>query len=901
MRARALVELGRVEQAAAVWTSLGDRQRHQAEGLVDYWAGVAAAAAEGGQYDVAVPAMLAAVGIDGRDPEFYLQLSQWAPKMTSLGSQDRQRLASQASQRYTRVVRAVDGAKLLRTRTEATDMWPHYIDHLENLGRPLEAIGWTVALSHLDPVASAIDRRRVWREAESRLRALADGTWREDARRYRRVGLSPDRVPPPSPLKIAAALPRAAESSPATDVMGGSVASEKGSPSDRPSSDRPSSDRPPSDRPSSMGTMSSLVMIDRARDLGIDHAYINAEPRRLDRMRIFEGLGGGVAVFDLDADGRMDLYLAQGGGDLPDRSPGVSDQMWVNAGEGSPWREVAAAAGLDERGYTLGVAAGDVNEDGWTDLVIGNDGPNALMINQGDGTFRRDGAFDGGASMTASVVVADVDGDGSADVFEANYVDDPKSRRFPREARQGVPATISPNHFRNAINRLHRSVPGGGFDAAAMDGPDAGDGGEARSSLGLLAADFDGDGRCDLFVGNDAVSNRLYRRIESDGNRRAGSAGDRPAEPGRDRWVDAAKLWGLDRDRRGMETASMGLALADWGGGPMPDVHVTNFDHQSSTLYVDREGGGYRDVASRAGDLEPATTPLVGFGTVAEDFDGDGRADLFIINGNIQDHRAIGMPFAMPTQVFWCREGGGAPFGGGGVSTVRARSGGDPMPRFDDVSEALLSGNLGDDALGRAAAAIDLDNDGAAEIVATFLDRPTAVIDVTPPPGESAAGGLADSESAEGGSADGESADGGPGVAGAAALPDRRRLSVRLVGRHSSRDAVGATLMLWPSGDDPGSQTPTDAADAGRPVAIGYRFTGGYLSTGDPRVRMSGLRHAATYRLRVRWPGGGVSEHVIAPEDVDVVVVQPRAGSIPRIDGESPVGVSDGAVGGAGS
>jgi hypothetical protein len=428
-----------------------------------------------------------------------------------------------------------------------------------------------------------------------------------------------------------------------------------------------------------------VTFTDVTRQAGV--AFRHFRGRRSSQLP--EDMGSGAAWGDFDNDGWLDLYVANlpgplsptGGGET---EPAAHAALYRNAGDGT-FREIGAAAGVQFRGWGMGVAPADYDNDGWLDLFLSAYGENVLYRNNGDGTFSEttaDAGLGGLPGFWAGARWADYDRDGWLDLYVTGYV------RYRVLADRGVtsqydveqPAAINPSSFEPERNLLYHNDGDGTFTEVAER---AGVDNRLGRSLGVVWADFDDDGWPDLYVANDVSDNVLYRN-QGDGTFRDVSHAARVA------------------DYRG----AMGLAVGDWDGDLDLDIFVTHWIAQENALYSNlvadvRATGAaaleplaFMDEADRYG-LGQVALPFVGWGTSFADYDNDGRQDLFVINGSTlqqDDDQRLLVP--MRDLVFWNRG---------------------PDEGFYDVS--AVSGEYFARALvGRGAAFGDYDNDGDVDV-----------------------------------------------------------------------------------------------------------------------------------------------------------------------------------------
>jgi tetratricopeptide (TPR) repeat protein len=393
------------------------------------------------------------------------------------------------------------------------------------------------------------------------------------------------------------------------------------------------------------------------------------------RRELPETMSGGVGVLDYDGDGRLDVYAVQGG-PLADIGPTAreGDRLFRNNGDGT-FRDVTEASRIASfpRGYGLGVAVGDVDNDGHPDLFVTRLRSYALYRNRGDGTFEDATAAWGLAGIRdnpTSAAFADLDNDGDLDLYVCHYmVYDPEHPVLCQNDR-GENYYCDPSRVQAAPDHLFRNDGGRFVDVTAEAGIVDKDG----RGLGAVAADLDDDGRVDLYVANDGTANYLFRNL------------------GGLRFEEIGQSAGVAAGADGGYQASMGVACGDQDGDGRIDLLVTNFYGESSTLYRNLGGGLFADRTAGSG-LGVATRYLLGFGTAFLDFDNDGRLDLATTNGHVNDDRPF-YPYAMPAQLL-------ANTPSGRLVDVSSRAG-DPwrVPR-----------------VGRGLAVADLDNDGRPDVL----------------------------------------------------------------------------------------------------------------------------------------------------------------------------------------
>ena len=382
------------------------------------------------------------------------------------------------------------------------------------------------------------------------------------------------------------------------------------------------------------------VLTNVADDVGLDFVYQNAADPIEREFRIFEAYGGGIACLDYDQDGRVDFYFAQAAGE-----PGLERGVLPNClmrNLGDVFTQVSSIADCDDRSYSFGVTAGDWNQDGFPDLVVGNLGVNLLLINQGDGTFSRQqpsGEWQTGR-FTTGLAIADVTGDHLPDIVEVNYLDDPDILKPLERDPSGKPLGYpGPLHFKPAEDRVFVSDGKSGFTVHALGDVNS-KGNAAANGLGLIVTDLDGQDGNEIFVANDLMPNQLWRKSMT---------AQKPST--QIAWTDSAASNGLAVGASGNALACMGVASGDFDRNGYPDLYVTNFEDQWSNLYMQASSSVFKDLVVAFG-LDASSYKMLGFGTQAFDYDNNGTLDLIVGNGHVEDFSSKGSQFEMPTQLF---------------------------------------------------------------------------------------------------------------------------------------------------------------------------------------------------------------------------------------------------------
>ena len=346
--------------------------------------------------------------------------------------------------------------------------------------------------------------------------------------------------------------------------------------------------------------------------------------------------GGGGALVDVDGDGDLDAYLVQSGSLYPEARAGAypANQLFLNDGTGR-FAEAPDANGADDRGYGMGVAVGDYDNDGDIDLYMTNVGPNALLQNDGRGNFRNvaeaAGVSDPGWGTSAALL--DLDADGDLDLFVTNYIN--WSHDTEISCYLGSILTYCPpsNYRAPARDRLYRNNGDGTFTDVSRE---SGISDVFGNGFGVLGADFNADGRTDLFIANDMMADQLWL--------------NRSEPVGRLAFEEAATLWGSAMDEHGIAKAGMGVAAADVDDDGDTDVMVTNLEGQTDSFFRN-EGTYFRDSTGELG--LGLTGRHTRWGVVLVDFDNDGILDLYEANGMVGTEAPVeGLVFDEPNVLF---------------------------------------------------------------------------------------------------------------------------------------------------------------------------------------------------------------------------------------------------------
>ncbi|MFM7057945.1 MAG: CRTAC1 family protein [Planctomycetota bacterium] len=517
----------------------------------------------------------------------------------------------------------------------------------------------------------------------------------------------------------------------------------------------------------------------RFRTLAADSGFVfqrNDDMRG--QRRILEVNGGGAAVLDMDADGWLDVFMTNGcrlpQAEDAQQTPG---RLFRNLRE-MRFGDCSRDAGLMSFGFCCGCAVTDVDHDGFEDLYLTAIGGNQFWKNNGDGTFTERAAASGcrGNAWGASAAFGDLNGDGHADLYVANYLDVSETNPLlcpePRSPDGYVGCT--PAMFPGVADHLYLADGSGAWiDASAAIAAVVPFPGKA---LGVVIADLGGDRRPEIYVANDGQPNFLFVVDSCD--------------------VTAVQLKECATEasaalnEQGFAQASMGIAAEDFNRDGRTDLFLTHFYRDTNTLYLNQSAAGANQLlfqdATRASRLGLPSLSRLGFGVSGLDADNDGWNDLLVVNGHVDDRTWFDpeQSYRMPAQMFANRGDG----------------------TFRDVS-ADAGDWFSTPALGRAAAAGDLDRDGRPDVVVSNQLDPSVIL-------------RNESDSAA------------------------ASLVLKLCGRSAPRSPIGARVQL--AGVDP---------PLWRQLAGG----GSYQAADAAELHLGGLENQA-YQLRIEWPDGSVEE-----------------------------------------
>ena len=366
---------------------------------------------------------------------------------------------------------------------------------------------------------------------------------------------------------------------------------------------------------SDAGAGSPIVLTNVTARTGISFRHTDGSSGR---HYLMETVSAGVAMFDYDGDGDIDIYFLNGAplkGAKKDTPP--TNALYRNDGN-FRFTDVTVQAGVGDRGYGLGVCAGDYDNDGDQDLYLNNFGANVLYRNNGDGTFTdvtEKAGVANGRKVGAGACFLDIDKDGDLDLYVANYLKFSYENHKVQHIR-GVPVYRPPTVFRPEADTLYRNNGDNTFtDVSKASGIAR----HASWGMGMVCGDYDNDGDTDIFVANDVSRNFLFRN------------------DGKGRFEEVGLAGGVAVDGTGQEQGSMGVDCGDYDNDGRLDFHQTSYENQLAVLFKNVGSGSFEDVTllSRAG---LGTRAKVTWGNALVDFDNDGDRDIFIACGHLQDN-----------------------------------------------------------------------------------------------------------------------------------------------------------------------------------------------------------------------------------------------------------------------
>lgn len=407
---------------------------------------------------------------------------------------------------------------------------------------------------------------------------------------------------------------------------------------------------------------------------GIDFIYQGGPG---DRHFMTDQNGGGAAVLDFDSDGTLDLLFSNGASDPVSHNETVAICSLYRCVDSWKYSNCTQHSELTAFGFGQGCAAGDYDNDGFTDIFVAGYGINYLWHNNGDGTFTTAAPLTGYQRWSTSAAFADLDGDGDLDLYVTSYVDwTPESRSLKR-----IP---SPMDFNGLPDSLYKNEGDGRFSEVAQpaDVSLAVDG----KGLAVAVCDLNSDGLLDIFVANDTTRNFLF------------------LNQGNLIFDERGVSLGVAVSQDGSVGSSMGIAVSDLNRDRIPDLFVTNFAQEVVDVFVGTSPCGFLAENAELG-IDPVSRPLLNFGIVSQDFDLDGWPDLFFANGHLWDEPVPAWQYRMPPSIMANMKG----------------------QRFLDV-RATAGEYFQKKWLGRAVVYGDLDNDADTDLIVSHLLDPPALL-----------------------------------------------------------------------------------------------------------------------------------------------------------------------------
>jgi enediyne biosynthesis protein E4 len=431
------------------------------------------------------------------------------------------------------------------------------------------------------------------------------------------------------------------------------------------------------------------ITFDLLENCGVEFTI---EPSRTDHRHQPETMISGVALFDYNNDGMLDIYLVNGATmpGLQKDHPRFFNRLFKNLGDNS-FEDVTEAAGAKGRGYTHGVAAGDYDNDGFTDLFVAGLRENILYRNRGDGTFSDVTSSTGlgpgdpvyGTLWSVAAAFVDYDHDGWLDLFVSNYcVWDPKSEPLCGPANS--PDYCHPQHYRGLPNTLFRNNGNGTFtDVSKSSGIRS----HIGKGMGIAPADFDDDGWVDLFVANDTEPAFLFHN-QKDGT-----------------FQEIAFEAGVAYTFVGTAVSGMGVDAKDIDNDGLPDVFEAALTNETMPLFRNLGNLLFEELTASSG-LSAAIRTKTGWSNGIVDFNNDGWKDLFVACGDVMDPKGSFKERVPMTNALF----------------VNLKNG-----KFADAASQAGEQFASRKAVHRGAAFGDLDNDGRMDVVITSLEGPTEV------------------------------------------------------------------------------------------------------------------------------------------------------------------------------
>jgi enediyne biosynthesis protein E4 len=427
----------------------------------------------------------------------------------------------------------------------------------------------------------------------------------------------------------------------------------------------------------------SILYEDSTNALSIHHQYHNGEESN--QFAYIESFGGGVAVLDYDRDGLPDLFFTGGGRIDADHSlTPLPGSLWKNeaAKRFSNVTEVARASFVGH--YSIGVSSGDVNNDGFPDLLVTGYGGLQYFVNQGDGTFLESSLMAGLADKlwSTSAGFGDLNNDGTLDIYIAHNTDWSWDNHPQCKTLSGSRDLCAPSVFKGLPDQIYLNNNDGSFRPIGMNIEPNSDG----RGLAVMLVDLNQDSKLDIYVANDTTYNFVFINR---GNEMFDEIG-----------IDS----GAGLDERGNPNGSMGIAVFDFDGNLQPDLWVTNYENETCALYLNDGNSNFRCATASTGIMSLGTL-FVSFGTVAGDLDLDGDEDLVVANGHVMRFPNGNTTDQFPLLLVNAGDG----------KLVRQKA--DPSNYF------------GKKWRGRGVAAVDIDLDGDLDLAISHVNQDSVVLE----------------------------------------------------------------------------------------------------------------------------------------------------------------------------
>lgn len=423
--------------------------------------------------------------------------------------------------------------------------------------------------------------------------------------------------------------------------------------------------------------------------------HFKQQASKTSKKYLLETMGSGVAVFDYDNDGRLDIFFANGAriddpmpkGAVPQKDgEKYWNRMYHQKSDGT-FEDVTTKAGLQGSGFSTGVAVGDYDNDGYDDLFVAGYGHSTLYHNNGDGTFTDVTASAGvaGSGWATSAAWIDYDNDGKLDLVVARYMIWDFDDIYCGHREEGFRSYCHPDLFKPISILLYHNEGNGKFTEVSEKAGVA----KPAKGLGLAIADFDHDGFMDILLANDSIPEFLFHN------------------KGNGTFEEVGLPSGIGLDGGGATFAGMGVDFEDYNNDGWPDAIITDLANQKYALYANGGDGSF-DYTTLTTGLGAISLLHSGWGVRFMDYDNDGWKDLFIVQGHVMDTIQVNEPhlrYREAPLLLWNDRG----------------------KRFIDVS-AQSGAVFHEEWAARGMAAGDLDNDGRVDVVVTSLDGPAWVL-----------------------------------------------------------------------------------------------------------------------------------------------------------------------------